>query len=411
MPVLKHALIVDDSRTAAVALVKLLSRQGVSASLVNSGEAAVDYLQGDRPDLIFMDHMMPGMDGFQAVKSIRSDPETARIPIVMYTSNSGDIYVGQARALGAVDLLAKPVTEERLVEVLQGIETSLANQVGSAETVAGGGPLSARAPVRASDTMELDAYAVAMAAELHERSRHKPPGRQNGAEDAHGNRTVSAVAFEPVNQGLRVRQWFLPVLFMLSVCWLLFIYWSAEQTADRRTSEKQVLITALEWSLNRDNGYDFGEVPFSRRVLETLETLLPRLQSAGFTGVVRLEGHIGAFCLSRVRMEEGSEIEILAEPELPLNACHLIGYGAARAARQSALQTSGFSHYLASQGLASSNAAIRVEIVAMGSRQPRNAYPTDLEEVTAGDWNTIALSNNRVHFALVPDSPSGRRNR
>jgi len=57
----------------------------------------------------FMDHLMPGMDGLQAVKAIKGNPQTAMIPIMMYTSQEGELYVGQARALGAMGVLPKQV--------------------------------------------------------------------------------------------------------------------------------------------------------------------------------------------------------------------------------------------------------------------------------------------------------------
>ncbi len=65
-----------------------------------------------------MDHMMPGMDGLQAVQAIKSNPETATIPIMMYTSKEGDLYVSQARALGAIGILPKQVEPAQLFEVL-----------------------------------------------------------------------------------------------------------------------------------------------------------------------------------------------------------------------------------------------------------------------------------------------------
>jgi CheY-like chemotaxis protein len=68
-----------------------------------------------------MDHMMPGMDGFEAVKAIKSNPETATIPVMMYTSKGGDLYIGQARALGAVGVLPKTVAPVELFESLQKI--------------------------------------------------------------------------------------------------------------------------------------------------------------------------------------------------------------------------------------------------------------------------------------------------
>ena len=98
----KCALIVDDSRTAREVLRRMLEAHELRVETAESAEAALEYLSAHRPDVIFMDHMMPGMDGFQAVKAIKENPATATIPVMMYTSQSGDLYVGQARALGAV---------------------------------------------------------------------------------------------------------------------------------------------------------------------------------------------------------------------------------------------------------------------------------------------------------------------
>jgi CheY-like chemotaxis protein len=103
----KHALIVDDSSTAQHRLKKMLKPYDLHIDLVDSGEAALRYLATNIPDVIFMDHLMPGMDGFRALQIIKSHPETAIIPVIMYTSKSGDLYTGQARALGALDVVSK----------------------------------------------------------------------------------------------------------------------------------------------------------------------------------------------------------------------------------------------------------------------------------------------------------------
>jgi CheY-like chemotaxis protein len=105
----KRALIVDDSRSARVILSRMLEQHGLTVDTAESAEQALEYLQRARPDVIFMDHLMPGMDGFQAVQAIKSDPLTATIPLMMYTSQEGELYVSQARALGAVGVLPKTV--------------------------------------------------------------------------------------------------------------------------------------------------------------------------------------------------------------------------------------------------------------------------------------------------------------
>jgi CheY-like chemotaxis protein len=114
----KRALIVDDSRSARVILSRMLEQHGMTVDTAESAEQAMEYLQQSRPDVIFMDHLMPGMDGFQAVQEIKSDPQTALIPLMMYTSQEGELYVSQARALGAIGVLPKTVRPVDVSRVL-----------------------------------------------------------------------------------------------------------------------------------------------------------------------------------------------------------------------------------------------------------------------------------------------------
>lgn len=118
----KRALIVDDSTTAQYRLKKMLRPYNMHIDAVDSGEAALRYLASNAPDVIFMDHLMPGMDGFRALQIIKSHPETAMIPVIMYTSKSGDVYTGQARALGALDVVSKDtINATDLSKVMQTI--------------------------------------------------------------------------------------------------------------------------------------------------------------------------------------------------------------------------------------------------------------------------------------------------
>ena len=114
----KRALIVDDSRSARVILGRMLEQYGLAVDTAESAEQALEYLQQHRPDVIFMDHLMPGMDGFQAVQAIKGDAQTATIPLLMYTSQEGELYVSQARALGAVGVLPKTVRPADVSRVL-----------------------------------------------------------------------------------------------------------------------------------------------------------------------------------------------------------------------------------------------------------------------------------------------------
>lgn len=114
----KRALVVDDSKSARAFLSRILERHEIEVHAAESAEAAIEYLNRHRPDVIFMDHLMPGMDGFQAVQTIKANPRTSAIPILMYTSQEGDLYLGQARALGAEGVLPKQIKQADVTRML-----------------------------------------------------------------------------------------------------------------------------------------------------------------------------------------------------------------------------------------------------------------------------------------------------
>src|SRR5438046_1285114 len=105
----RTALVVDDSRVALLSLARLLKAQGLMVDTVESGPEALDYLRSNPPPVaIFLDHMMPGMDGFETLSALKHTPATAAVPVVMYTSKEGEAYLDEARARGAADVLQKP---------------------------------------------------------------------------------------------------------------------------------------------------------------------------------------------------------------------------------------------------------------------------------------------------------------
>ncbi len=115
----RRALVVDDSRSARAFLTRILERYELAVDGVESAEQAIEYLTRQRPDVIFMDHLMPGMDGFQAVQAIKNNPLTATIPIMMYTSQEGELYLSQARALGALGVLPKQTKHADVSKALE----------------------------------------------------------------------------------------------------------------------------------------------------------------------------------------------------------------------------------------------------------------------------------------------------
>lgn len=118
-----HALIVDDSSTARIILARLLERADISTKGVPSAEDALKRLQNEQFDLIFLDHLLPGMDGFQALEAIKSQPETRDIPVFMYTSQSAEKYLQEAKAKGAAGVIGKQVDRDKLFRTLESILT------------------------------------------------------------------------------------------------------------------------------------------------------------------------------------------------------------------------------------------------------------------------------------------------
>jgi twitching motility two-component system response regulator PilH len=112
-------LIVDDSPTEVHVMQTALQRHGFRTVAAGDGAEGVRLAREMHPDLIFMDIVMPGVNGFQATRTLSSDPETRRIPIVMVTSKGQQTDRIWGLRQGAVDYLVKPVSGNELVEMAQ----------------------------------------------------------------------------------------------------------------------------------------------------------------------------------------------------------------------------------------------------------------------------------------------------
>jgi CheY-like chemotaxis protein len=125
MPI-KNALVVDDSMSARIMLRRMLEQKKLAVDLAESAEEALEYLRSKKPDVVFMDHILPGMNGFDATKAISSNPATAMIPVIMYTSKEGTAYLDQARAHGASGILRKPAKPTALAQIIGELERGVA---------------------------------------------------------------------------------------------------------------------------------------------------------------------------------------------------------------------------------------------------------------------------------------------
>jgi twitching motility two-component system response regulator PilH len=112
-------LIVDDSPTEVHVMQAALQRHGYRTVVAADGEEGVRLARQVRPDLIFMDIVMPGVNGYQATRTLTNDPVTRGIPIVMVTSKGQETDRIWGLRQGAVDYLVKPISGNQLVEKAQ----------------------------------------------------------------------------------------------------------------------------------------------------------------------------------------------------------------------------------------------------------------------------------------------------
>ncbi|MFB1487825.1 MULTISPECIES: response regulator [unclassified Thiocapsa] len=111
-------LLIDDSRVTRYALRIELKKRGIDVDTADSAEAALEMLKSRVPDAIFMDHIMPGLNGLEALEIIRADPHTAHVPIVLCTSQEDTDFAATVQKKGVLTVLPKSLAAERLPEVI-----------------------------------------------------------------------------------------------------------------------------------------------------------------------------------------------------------------------------------------------------------------------------------------------------
>lgn len=119
--VMRRILLVEDSPTQAYATTKVLERNGYEVIVANNGEDGVARARSHAPDLVIMDVVMPGANGFQATRAIAGHKETENIPVVMLTSKSEVTDKLWALRQGALGYLVKPVQEQELLATVNNL--------------------------------------------------------------------------------------------------------------------------------------------------------------------------------------------------------------------------------------------------------------------------------------------------
>ncbi len=116
-----HILIVDDSPTEVYVFRKMLEKHGHTVSAAAGGEEGIEKAREERPDLVLMDIVMPGLNGFQATRQLARDPETAAIPVIIVSTKGEESDRVWGLRQGAKDYLAKPVSEEQLIDKVRSL--------------------------------------------------------------------------------------------------------------------------------------------------------------------------------------------------------------------------------------------------------------------------------------------------
>jgi twitching motility two-component system response regulator PilH len=112
---IKRILIVDDSPTERFFLTDLLRKNGYDVITAENGEEGVAVCKAELPDMVLMDVVMPGLNGFQATRQLSRDPNTQKIPVILCTTKDQETDRVWGMRQGAVEYVVKPVAGEELL--------------------------------------------------------------------------------------------------------------------------------------------------------------------------------------------------------------------------------------------------------------------------------------------------------
>lgn len=119
---IRKVLVVDDSPTDRYVLTTILERNGFAVDTAGSGEEAMQRLRTDRPELVLLDVVMPGQNGYQVTRQIARDPSLRDVPVMMCSVKSQETDRIWALCQGACDYIVKPVDPDELLAKISAIE-------------------------------------------------------------------------------------------------------------------------------------------------------------------------------------------------------------------------------------------------------------------------------------------------
>jgi twitching motility two-component system response regulator PilH len=119
---IQNILVVDDSKTELFHLSDVLGKRGFRVRTAENGDEAMRRLAEEKPDLILMDVVMPGQNGFQLTRSITRDPRFADVPVIMCTSKNQETDKVWGMRQGARDYIVKPVNADELLAKIKAFD-------------------------------------------------------------------------------------------------------------------------------------------------------------------------------------------------------------------------------------------------------------------------------------------------
>ena len=443
----KRALIVDDSRTAQFKLTKTLEVYDLEIDTVSSAEEALSYLSYQKPDVIFMDHSMKGMNGLEAVRIIKSNVATATIPMVMYTAQSGDVYLSQARAIGAIDVLSKDVmTDSDIKRVMSVLEISALNSDPKRQqkTI----PVLTKSPINSNKELHQirDQVASSLAIqqgqfrrELQDNTRlllnrfmHEMRDLRLQTERQKGlDRDLIHSKLEDQNSG---KSYGISALWgfvlgalcisLISALWLInnerdinqslaktnqsLSEQIKTQNQDPQKSRRLLelnktqsnspnvrnLLRTLVWAVNQTGKFNFNELAVGSSRSEVISGLVAQLSEIDFQGTLTLNIHNGDFCV--VTNENGSLS--LPDQPIPILNCDFLSNSSYSFDQASQISIE-FINLLQRYPIVERGDLI-IDVQAPGLSRPITQYP-DIEQVfTSDQWNNIAQANNYLQVSL-----------
>jgi CheY-like chemotaxis protein len=427
----KRALIVDDSKSARLFLARVLEKYDIDVDSAESAEAAINYLTSNRPDVIFMDHLMPGMDGLQAVQHIKNDPRTATIPIMMYTSQEGELYLGQARALGAIGVLPKQIKPTDVSKVLYQLHLvpdrrtpeqssfmpiNVRVDAGAPEAAAGllSKPLTdtalrehfaelRRALVAGVDTQTDRITAEVRALLLESLPQAAPP------EDDPLALGAAAPRASPPPWAWIVACSALAIALISSVLWwrsVRLLEGLTEQVAQLRLQPPTALAPSVPGAAPATAAsapvveakpilalVPYGAEALGGARLEVIGKLLARLVAQRAGGVVDIRTFAGRFCL----MGNGTDGYSLAPEEMLFSRCDVVGNPYDEALSPAQRMPLALAN-LIGDVRSSTNGALTVRAAVGDPANLAAPYPQVSPTLTAGEWNRAAIANNRIEI-------------